>query len=147
MATRIRQPKRLFTVEEANAALSLVRAIALDMSELARELIERRDRLELLTAGRGGKVKSDLYGQELLQIQEELEKDTERLNEYGAELAELGVEPKNALEGLVDFPSMMDGRPIYLCWKLGEAEVMHWHEVEAGFAGRQSLSTASAHRE
>lgn len=146
MAARIRQSKRLFTVEEANAALPLVRAIAQDMSDLARELIDRRDRLALLTSGRGGSGKSDLYSQELVQIQDELEKDTERLHEFGNELSELGVEPKNAVEGLIDFPSMMDGRSIYLCWKLGEPEVLHWHEVEAGFAGRQSLA-AGAHRD
>ena len=146
MPARNRRPKRLFTVDEANAALPLVRAIAQDMADLARELVERRDRLALLTSGRGNAAKSDLYTQELLQMQEELEKDNERLQEFSAELAELGVEPKNAVEGLIDFPSMMDGRPIYLCWKLGEPEVLHWHEVEAGFAGRQSL-TAASHRE
>ena len=55
----------------------------------------------------------------------------------------LGVEPKGAVDGLVDFPSMMDGRIVFLCWKLGEAEVTHWHELDAGFSGRQSLVAGS----
>jgi hypothetical protein len=47
------------------------------------------------------------------------------------------------MEGLVDFPSLMDGRIVYLCWRLGEPEVLHWHELKSGFAGRQSLTAGS----
>ena len=80
---------------------------------------------------------------EQAQIEEELEKDSERLQEYVEELRQLGVEPKNGPEGLIDFPSTMDDRPIYLCWKLGEPEVLHWHDLDAGFRGRQALVTGS----
>ena len=136
------QPKRLFTLEQANAALPLVRAIATDLANLSREVIERRERLAFLSSRRPANSK-DLYSEELAQIQEELEKDGQRLQEYVLELRELGVEPKNGPEGLIDFPSMMDGRIVYLCWKLGEAEVLHWHELDAGFRGRQSLVAGS----
>lgn len=136
------QPRKLFTVESANAVLPLVKAITSDLVQLSREVIERRERLALLAAGRSGKGK-DLYSEELAQIDEELEKDTERLYGYVEELRELGVEPKNGPDGLVDFPSMMDGRVVFLCWKLGEPEVLHWHELDAGFRGRQSLTAGS----
>ena len=66
-----------------------------------------------------------------------------RLQEFVDELRDLGVEPKNGPDGLIDFPSMMDGRLVYLCWKLGEPEVQHWHELDAGFAGRHSLMADS----
>ena len=79
----------------------------------------------------------DAYSEELAQIEDELTKDSERLHEYVEELRTLGVEPKNGPEGLIDFPSLIDGRVVYLCWKLGEPEVLHWHELEAGFPGRQ----------
>ena len=46
-------------------------------------------------------------------------------------------------EGLVDFPSRLDGRTVFLCWRLGEPEVLHWHELDAGFAGRQPLVAGS----
>ncbi|MEX0979285.1 MAG: DUF2203 family protein, partial [Pirellulales bacterium] len=46
-------------------------------------------------------------------------------------------------EGLVDFPCRMDGRIVFLCWKLGEPEVTHWHELDSGYAGRQSLVAGS----
>jgi hypothetical protein len=54
----------------------------------------------------------------------------------------LGVEPKGG-DGLVDFPALWDGRLVYLCWKLGEPEVLYWHEIDAGFAGRQPLTADS----
>jgi hypothetical protein len=138
------QPVKLFTVEQANASLPLVRAIAKDLAELSREVIERRDRLNQLMAGRD-RNPDDPYREELSQIEEELEKDGRRLQEYVGELRELGVEPKSGPEGLVDFPAMVDGRMVYLCWKLGEPEVLYWHETDAGFAGRHPLTADSAH--
>ena len=46
---------------------------------------------------------------------------------------------KDLDSGLVDFPTLWEGREVYLCWKLGETEVGHWHEIEAGFRGRQPI--------
>jgi hypothetical protein len=137
-ADPVEEPKRFFSIDDANAMLPLVRAITADLVKLAREVIDRRERLTLLTEGRdiGG---SDLYSQELVQVQQELDRDLERLQGYVQELQELGVEPKGPAEGLVDFPAMLDGRPVYLCWKHGEPEVAHWHEIDAGFAGRQAI--------
>lgn len=137
------EPRRLFTVEQANATLPLVRAIATDLAQLSQEVLERRQRLAMLTANRGAKSSHDLYSEELAQIEEELEKDGQRIHAYVDELRELGVEPKNGPEGLIDFPSMFDGRIVFLCWKLGEPEVLHWHELEAGFRGRQPLTAGS----
>jgi hypothetical protein len=135
--------KRLFTVEEANAMLPLVRAIATDLATLSREVIERRERLTALHNSRRPNKVQDAYSEELTQIEDELNKDSERLHEYVEELRALGVEPKNGPEGLIDFPSQMDGRVVYLCWKLGEPEILHWHELDAGFRGRQSLYAES----
>ena len=136
------QSKKFFTVETANASLPLVRAIVQDLSSLSREVIERRERLAHLRDGRD-LDSADPYASELVQVEEDLERDSERLQEYVEELRQLGVEPKNGPEGLVDFPSLLDGRVVYLCWKLGEPEVLHWHEIDAGFRGRQSLTADS----
>ena len=138
MAPSEYKPARLFTIEQANATLPLVRAITSDLANLAQEVVERRHRLSLLTTGRERK-KGDPYSDELAQIESEIERDGQRLVEFVNELRELGVEPKGAVDGLVDFPAEMDGRIVFLCWKLGEPEVLHWHEVEAGYQGRQSL--------
>lgn len=134
--------RKLFTVEQANAALPLVRAIAKDLAELSRDVVERRERLAALQAGRERQTR-DVYSEEVTAIESELEHDAERLHEYVDELRQLGVDPKNGPEGLIDFPAQLEGRPVYLCWKLGEAEVLHWHEVDAGFRGRQLLVAES----
>ena len=110
---------------------------------LARDMIERRHRLDQLASGRSTS-KSDPYSEELAQIEEELEKDTERLMGYAEELQELGVEPKGAAEGLVDFPHVLEGRLVYLCWKYNEPEILFWHERDAGFAGRQPLTVGAS---
>jgi hypothetical protein len=138
MSSEPYRPKRLFTVEQANAALPLVRSITADLVRLSRDVIERRERLAHLSAGRTVAT-ADPYSEELAQIEEELEKDSAQLGEYVEELRALGVEPKSGPEGLVDFPSLMDERLVFLCWKLGENEVTNWHELDAGFRGRQSL--------
>ena len=135
------KPAKLFTVEEANRMLPLVSAIAADLSVLSENVMERRHRLNHLTAGRD-RDDGDVYGDELAEIEKDLHRDTQKLQEYVEELRQLGVEPKG-LDGLVDFPSMMDGRVVYLCWKLGEPEILHWHEVDAGFQGRQPLPVGS----
>jgi hypothetical protein len=139
MTSHAPERAKLFTPEQANAALPLVRAIVTDMVRLAREVEERRQRLTLLMAGRQASASKTLYHEELEQAEAELEKDHDQLREYVRELQELGVETKDPFVGLVDFPCLQDGRVVYLCWKLGEPRIDFWHEIEAGFAGRQPL--------
>jgi len=134
--------RRLFTIEEANARLPLVRAITTDLAILAKDLIDRRQRLESLLSGRK-LTANDVYSDELAEMDKSIQRDLRRVEEYVNELKDLGIEAKGAVEGLVDFPCRMDGRIVYLCWKLGEAEVMHWHEIDAGFMGRQSLAVSA----
>src|SRR4051794_17668521 len=142
MTVEERKSESLFTIEQANAMLPLVRAITTDLASLAKDVVERRHRLALLTSGRDLKP-GDPYSDELAQMEADLERDAIRLQGYVDELRELGVEPKGAVEGLVDFPSKMDGKLALLCWKLGESEVLHWHDLDTGFSGRQPLTAAS----
>ena len=58
-----------------------------------------------------------------------------------AEIDSIGVLVKDLEEGLLDFPSVMDGKPVLLCWKLGEPAIAHWHTEEEGFAGRKPLDS------
>ena len=60
--------------------------------------------------------------------------------EYIAELDSIGCELKDTRTGLIDFRSRLGGREVYLCWKLGEREIEHWHELDAGFSGRRSIA-------
>ena len=122
--------------------LPLVGAIAADLARLSQDVVERRQRLAHIASDRD-LASGDPYDDELAQVDRDLERDTRRLREYVEELRELGVEPKGATEGLVDFPARMDGRLVYFCWRIGEPEILYWHEIEAGFAGRQSLAAGS----
>ena len=135
-------PTKVFTVEQANARLPLVRMITADMIDLSQELNERQKRLEQLMAGRD-RDSSDVYREELSQIEDELAKEAERLAGYQEEIRQLGAEPEDAEQGLIDFPSMLDGRLVFLCWQYDEPEILHWHEVDAGFAARQPLTAGS----
>mgnify|MGYP002623538076 CR=1 FL=1 len=137
------QPARLFTVEQANAMLPLVRSIVADISALAGDLLDRQQRLSHLAEGRQREV-GDPYSDELAEVQRDLERDKLRLREYVTELSDLGVELKDPRRGLIDFPAKIDGRIVYLCWLLGEPEVLYWHDLESGFAGRQSLAAGAA---
>ena len=90
-----------------------------------------------------GTSSSRFHSEETEQVEAEIQKDEEKLAEFVAELRELGVEFKDPVLGLVDFPAEMDGRVVHLCWKLDEPEVQFWHELNAGFSGRQLLLAES----
>jgi hypothetical protein len=130
--------KKSFTVAEANATLPYVRAIIRDVVELAHSLRERQERLTRLQPSRPGML-SAAHQEELMHCEAELERGQERMREYEKELRQIGVELKDCFTGLVDFPAQRNGRPVYLCWRMDEPAVAHWHELEAGFAGRQKL--------
>lgn len=135
---------KTFTVEEANRTLPLVRAIAEDVARQTRVVIDLRRRLSGIRREETGKGETDPYYEETAQIHAELSAEESKLTAYLEELEALGIVPNGPLEGLCDFPSLRDGREVYLCWKLGEDEVSHWHEKNAGFAGRQSLDAPPA---
>jgi hypothetical protein len=123
-----------FTVEQANATLPLVRKIVDDIVVQYRLWNEKLNEIDLVAAsGRASDNETaDRLAGEAQAIAREIES-------FRRELADLGIEMKDPGIGLIDFPSTMAGRPIFLCWRLGESEVGHWHEIHAGYAGRQPL--------
>lgn len=129
--------KKYYTAAEANATLPLVRAILGDVMQLAADLRERTERLR--RAGAGKQRRDDAQAEELQQVHAELERDQEKMAEFFAELGGLGIELKDPFTGLIDFPCWMNNHEVYLCWRHGEPEVAHWHEVNAGFSGRQKI--------
>ena len=134
-------PRQYFSVAEANQTLPLVRAIVSDIVELYPEVRDREERLTRITRGRSKDSRpDDLYSEEVEQVRQDLERDVERLQGFIDELLELGVEFKDPVLGLVDFPAQRNGKEVCLCWKLGEPSVDFWHTVEAGFQGREKLS-------
>ncbi len=131
--------KKFFTAAEANASLPLVGAIVKDITELATSLRDRQERLERLAdTGKGARL-GDAYQEEFATLHQDQERAEERMHDYVRELTALGVELKDYYTGLIDFPAWKDGHEVCLCWRLGEPGVDYWHEVDAGFAGRQKL--------
>jgi hypothetical protein len=126
---------RIFTVDEANRTLPLVSKIVADLVR-EHELWEDKVReFELATVGSTPEHPDAIA--ELLQMEaQRLARDIEG---YIRELNDLGVICKGMDTGLVDFRGELDGREVYYCWKLGEPSVQYWHEVDAGFVGRQRL--------
>jgi hypothetical protein len=124
-----------FTVEQANRTLPLVRRIVRDIVEGYAIWRDNVRDFELLAA----QSRADRPSVRAEELQREAQRLAQEIEGFVGELQALGVEFKGFDMGLVDFPSDMDGRTVYLCWKLGEDAVMYWHEVGAGFAGRQPL--------
>lgn len=137
-------PKKHFSVEDANRALPLVRAIVGDIVEQYQRVDDLRRRLSVIsTRTRSKPVADDPYAEELKHSEAELESEEAKLRAYVEELERLGVELKGP-DGLCDFPSIQDGRAVYLCWRLGEPEVMYWHDRQSGFAGRKPIKPRRA---
>lgn len=124
-----------FTVDTANRTLPLVRRI---VSDAVRDYWRWQDKVrqyEQVAASRA----VDAPNEDAERLERETAQLAHDIDGYVAEIRELGVEFKGFDTGLVDFPAEMDGRPVLLCWQLGEESVLYWHEEDAGFAGRQPL--------
>ncbi|HEY8256694.1 MAG TPA: DUF2203 domain-containing protein [Gemmatimonadales bacterium] len=127
---------KLFTLEEAERTLPLVKRIVHDLTVEYPAWRAAVGRFEILTGG----ARAD-WGetQELIEARDEVSTHAERINRYLQELEAVGCVFKGFEAGLVDFYSLREDRPIFLCWRLGEERITHWHEVESGFAGRQPI--------
>jgi hypothetical protein len=124
---------KLFTIEEANSLLPSVRTIVKSIQKSHRRVAsfnaKARHAAEGAEGGGGGMLEGETYAQLLVDLSMHTEK-----------LESLGIQIKDYRQGLIDFPSMREGRVVLLCWKADEGDqVEWWHDVEAGFAGRQPL--------
>jgi len=131
---------RLFTQESANRTLPLVRRIVEDIVVQFERWQARVKEFELVSASQTVAAPEPRAAE----LEREMEALARELEHFKQELAGIGVELKDYVHGLVDFPATRDGRPIYLCWRLGEPSVEYWHEVDAGFPGRMPLDAIGA---
>jgi hypothetical protein len=129
-SVRRSRPKRRFTLAQANSTLPLVRRIVGDIVRTHGEALKAQSDLEHVPAGTTPQ-----------DIQRRLESHLEHLEDFVDELTEVGCELKDYRMGLIDFTGRHKGRDVCLCWKLGEETVGYWHEMDAGFAGRQPIKT------
>jgi hypothetical protein len=122
--------RRHFTVEQANELMPAVARILMDVEAARRSLSTSGldTDLALHAEATGGAWPGRRRAEASLVLSLGLE-----------QLEELGVVVRDLERGIVDFPALMDGREVYLCWHGGEDEVGHWHGLESGFAGRRPL--------
>ncbi len=121
---------RHYTLEEANAALGWVQDVIASLRSAREGLSDEEAREALAEAGpqNGGGDPGRVVSEAFLQLREAL-----------ARLQEAEVVLRDLDRGLVDFPAIRDDREVYLCWVEGEDEISYWHDLEAGFAGREPL--------
>jgi hypothetical protein len=126
---------RLFTVNEANGLLPLLRPLVEQILENIRRLkgvsetVIRREQLDPDAPNLMDRLRED---PEVLKLVTQIKEWVTAINRHGCVCK--GVE-----QGLIDFPCMLGSEVVFLCWQIGESSVAHYHRIEDGFAGRKSL--------
>lgn len=130
---------KIFTLAEAQTLLPVLEALlrkaqaaAVRAGELEREMQQLTHRI-FLSGGMHVNVA------QAARRRANREKAVQEAQDTLAEIDEIGVQVKDLEKGLLDFPCIMDGQTVLLCWKLGEKEIAYWHTTEDGFAGRKPL--------
>jgi len=127
---------KYFTLAEANRTLPLVRRIVEDITAVHpvwRDLVARYELVAAQARPEWGE------SPEQLDLRAKIDDVARRINGFMQELEQIGCVFKGFDEGLVDFYGKLEGREIFWCWKKGEEEIRHWHDLEAGYAGRQHI--------
>lgn len=125
---------RIFTLTEAEATLPLVRRIVEDLLTIYPRWREAVARYELITGGARAVETPDLRA-----AREAVTRDAEQISAFLLELEQIGCVFKGFDAGLIDFYALRDDTLVFLCWRHGEERITHWHEVDAGFDGRQPI--------
>ena len=126
-----------FTREEAEALLPQISIVLLKIQEHRRAMQQTEEELSIL---RAQSMNNGHHLHERIErLQKTLVEHIEALQELARELRHFGCELKDPDTGLIDFLSLRNGREVYLCWRLGEDHINYWHDLDAGFRGRQPL--------
>ena len=128
----------MFTLEEANAALTELRPIVERMVQHRRDLTAAQTRqAELVTriAGNGG----DMVPSDLQDLAETIQREADAISGCAEHINQAGAQVKSLEEGLLDFPAKRGEEDVLLCWKLGEDEIRFWHGTDEGFSARKRL--------
>ena len=130
--------QRLFTLEEANELVPWLETTFQRLVPAQEELTALQSRLLVLQRQRRSNGASSSQS-EVNQVQEEQDRLGQRFEESIREITNQGILVRDVARGLVDFPSIREGREVYLCWIGGEEQIEFWHETDRGFAHRQPL--------
>jgi len=129
---------RYFELQEAQAMISQLEELFNYLSGLREEVVKIHSeiqKLEGVSYNNGGGDTPKMLGEYHRALDEALAHIKAVIEPF----QEQGVIIKSIEDGLVDFPFLRQGQPVYLCWKMGEVEIKYWHDLNSGFAGRQIL--------
>jgi hypothetical protein len=126
---------RYFTLGEANALLPTLLPTLLQLKEEKEQFDQLRRSLEVITPT----MRGNGHGAIAVDYERRINELVTRMSDGIRQLAEMGIEVKDLNQGLIDFPHWREDRVVFLCWRLGEPAINFWHEIDAGFAGRQEL--------
>ena len=129
---------RLFTLEEANELVPFLKDAFQRLAPAQEELTTIQERLLGLQRQRRSNGSSSSES-ESSRLQDELDRLVRGFEGTLEEITDRGIIVRDVASGLVDFPSLREGREVYLCWISGEDQVEYWHETDRGFAHRQPL--------
>jgi hypothetical protein len=130
---------RYYAIDEANAALPEVDRILAALRDQRAELIALRDDA-VATTGEDGQPATEQSAEELRMLRLRMQGLIDQMQAGVARLVDLDITLRDISTGLIDFPALMSGRHIWLCWHLGEREVAHWHRIDEGFQNRRPLT-------
>lgn len=129
---------RYYAIDEANALLPDVDRILTALRDQRTELVALRDRAVTLTPDDGEPTADDAEEMRLIRLK--MQGLIDQMQAGVARLVDLEISLRDIPTGLIDFPALVNGRPIWLCWRLGESEVGHWHRHDEGFGSRRPLA-------
>lgn len=120
--------RRIYTVEEANALLPYLAPTLVELREKYEEAGRIKEKMATASRSNGWSASRDRWTETLA-----------RVGELAERVADWDVELRDIATGLVDFPGIVEGELVWLCWRLGEPEVAFWHPRDEGFSGRRPL--------
>ncbi|MBI2775873.1 MAG: DUF2203 domain-containing protein [Chloroflexi bacterium] len=131
---------RYYDIDEANAAVPDVERILLDLRDQRAELIRLRDAVSEAAEEENLAAPSSTAVAETRRIRLRMQGLIDQMQAGVTRLVERDVTLREIETGLIDFPALANGRPIWLCWRLGEGPIEWWHEQDEGFGGRHRLA-------
>jgi hypothetical protein len=128
-----------YTVAEVNAMLPLVRSIVSDICEIFQQVTTRRVDLHRLVRKREG-TSGPQYDDEVAESRADLQEEYDKIWKYREELEALGAILRQPEQGLVEFPGRLDGRDLFLSWRLGEPEILYCRDSDANWTTRKLIA-------
>ena len=127
------EPRRTYSIEEANALIPQVRAVLLQLAVEQRRLDASHAEMHRQLDANGGPEGAAAAGRQ----EAETAGIREGMRTLLMHLSEMAVELRDVEMGLVDFPGERDGDPVWLCWRLADPRVAFWHPIDEGYATRR----------